>query len=378
MEALALKYRPRTFTEVAGQRQVTVVLDAMVTAGTVPAGLLFHGCYGSGKTTTARILAAALNCETPPGPCGQCVSCKAVADGTSGDLVEIDAASHGLVDDIRELRKQVLYGVGGRHRVIVLDEAQSVSAAGFNAMLKMIEEPPPGTVFVVVTTELHRIPKTVRSRLHRFAFHRIAPADIAARLTTIAAAENITCEPELLDALAEHTGSLRDAVMVLDQLARARITTLAGWRDLTRYADHGPALLEPLAGGDVAAAHQVLDAALFAGADPGAVCNDLQDTLRDLHILHAGGTLHRAGTELSTRQRLAARLDAATVFTALKVLWDYKTKLRGDDPRADLTLAVSMLGIALHPAHLHPAHLNPAPAPAAAGGRMTLAQMARR
>lgn len=373
-ESLALKHRPRTFDDVAGQRQVTAVLRAMVAAGTVPAGLLFHGLYGSGKTTTARILAAALNCDTPPGPCGHCVSCKAVADGTSTDLHEIDAASHGLVDDIRQLRQQVLYGVGGRHRVVVLDEAQSVSAAGFNAMLKMIEEPPPGTVFVVVTTELHKIPKTVRSRLMKFPFTRIAPADIAARLTHIAAAEQLSVEPDLITALAEHTGSPRDAVMTLDQLTRAGITTLAGWRRLTGHTDHGPAILTPLAAGDVPGGYQGADAALYAGADPTAVVNDLQDTLRDLLILHAGGTLSTLGAALAARQRLAARLDTATVFTALKVLWDYKTKLRGDDPRADLSLAVAMLGIALHPAHLT---ATPATAGGGSQARLTLSQMAQ-
>lgn len=374
MESLALKHRPRTFDDVAGQRQVTVVLHAMVTAGTVPTGLLFHGCYGSGKTTTARILAAALNCDTPPGPCGHCVSCKAVADGTSTDLVEIDAASHGLVDDIRQLRQQVLYGVGGRHRVVVLDEAQSVSTAGFHAMLKMIEEPPPGTVFVVVTTELHRIPNTVRSRLTRFPFTRIAPADIAGRLHHISTAEQLPCEADLLAALAEHTGSLRDAVMTLDQLTRAGISTLAGWRAVTGHSDHGPAILTPLAAGDVAGGYLAADAALYGGAEPAALVNDLQDTLRDLLVLHAGSPLTAAGAELDVRRALAARLDPATVFTALKVLWDFKTKLRGDDPRADLSLAVAMLGIALHPAHLTPG----TPTPAAAGpDRLTLSQMAQ-
>ncbi len=359
MESLAVRYRPATFDDLVGQRAVNVVLRAMVQAGKIPTALLFKGCRGTGKTTTARILAAALNCEASGEaggaaggeagvgavPCTQCVSCKAVAAGTSVDLIEIDAASHGLVDDIRALRQQVLYGVGGRYRVIVLDEAHSMSQAAFNALLKTLEEPPPGTVFVLATTEPGRIADTVLSRCMPFTFTRIAPADLSGRLAHIAAAEGITVEPGLLHAIAARAdGVMRDAIMVLDQLTRAGITTAAGYADLIGDADDGPALLHAATSGDLAGAYRLAEQALTRGADPGALTRAMSDTVRDLFILHAAGTPSATGEHLAARQALAARLDTPAVFAVAAVLWDLKTKLRpGDDPRAGLDLALAMI-----------------------------------
>ncbi len=345
MEQLALKYRPTGFDDLVGQRAVNVVLRAMVDRDRVPTALLFKGCRGTGKTTTARILAAALNCEHPPGPCTACVSCKAVYAGTSVDLVEIDAASNGLVDDIRALRQQVLYGVGGRYRVVVLDEAHSMSGAAFNALLKTLEEPPPGTVFILATTEPGRIMDTVVSRCMPFSFGRIAVADITARLEHICTAESIAVEPALLHRIAERAdGSMRDAVMVLDQLTRVDITTLDGFTALVGDADHGLAILEPASRGDIAASFAALTDILTGGADTTAVTAAIADTLRDVLVLRAGGTPTSQGAALDGRRQLADRHDTTVWVTALTVLWDLKTKVRaGDDPRVLLDLTTAML-----------------------------------
>lgn len=345
MEQLALKYRPGRFDDLVGQRFVHVVLRQMVTVGAVPSALLFCGPRGTGKTTTARITAAALNCDNRPGPCGHCPSCKAVADGTSLDVVEIDAASNGLVDDIRALRQQVLYSVGGDWRVVILDEAHSMSQAAFNALLKTLEEPPPRTVFILATTEPAKIPDTVASRCMRFAFTRVAAADIAARLHHIAAAENITIDPALITHIADRAdGALRDAVMTLDQMHRAGITTVEQYADLTGETDIGPAIVSAVASGNIATVYTTLADIYTRVGDPDAIADAVIATLRDILILHAGGTPTASGPALADRTRLADQLDPAAVHAACRVLWDHKVRVRAtDNPRVALDLALAVL-----------------------------------
>lgn len=345
MESLAIKYRPKTFEDLYGQRAIQVILRQMVHNHAVPQALLFDGPRGTGKTTSARILAASVNCESTPVPCGHCVSCKSVFDGTSLDLIEIDAASNGLVDDIRGLRTQVLYGVGGSHRVIILDEAHSMSTAAFNALLKTLEEPPPNTIFVLLTTEPGRIPDTVLSRSTPFNFTRIAVADIVARLRFIADAEHFDIDDDLLHAIAERAdGGMRDAVMLLDQMARVDIRTAAAYRELTGERDYGPTLLEHITSGDIASALAVADDQLTRTGDAQAIANTLADTLRDLLVLKAGGSLAKQGDALAARIALADRLTGPALFGALHTLWDHKTKVRvGDDPRIALDLAIVMV-----------------------------------
>ncbi len=372
MEALATKYRPATFDDLVGQRAVHVPLRRMVEAGKVPGALLFAGCRGTGKTTTARILAAALNCDTPPVPCAACPACKAIATGSSLDLVEIDAASNGHVDDIRALRQQVLYGADGRYRLVVLDEAQSISAAGFNALLKITEEPPPGTIFVLCTTEPAKIPDTVASRFMPFRFARISVVDIAGRLRHIADAEGITIDDALLHRFAERAdGALRDAVMALDQAARAGITTIEAHTELTGEYDCGPTLLRHLIDGDLPAAFGSLTTILTRTAEAATVGTALAQTLRDLLVLRAGGDLAVTGAAHAQRAELAQRVTARDLVTALGVLWDLKTKVRAvDDARTALELAGVMIAD-----KLAPAAAAPAATPAATAGKLTLAQM---
>lgn len=370
-EALALKYRPARFCDLVGQRPVTLMLQAMVAADKTPNTLLFHGSHGTGKTSAARVLAAALNCETPPGPCTHCVSCKAIAAGASVDLREIDAASHGLVDDIRTLRTELLYATGGRYHVVVLDEAQSISPAGFNALLKIAEEPPPGCVFILCTTEAHRIPETITSRFMPFAFRRIATAEITARLAHIAAQEGLHVEPDLLHLIAERAdGALRDAIMSLDQLTRAGISTVSGYTDLIGEPDYGPRLLAALATGDPATANTALDEILTATGDAAAVTAALVGVVRDLLTLHAGGRVPRGQAATGVRRRLAERISTPAAYRILSVLWELKTKIRIDgDPRTNLHLAA---------ATITGQFTRTAPAaPQSPAGALTLARMAQ-
>ena len=370
MEQLALKYRPQTFDDLTGQRVVQVLLRQMVAKQRVPPALLFAGSRGSGKTTSLRILAASLNCEHPPVPCGHCPSCKSVFTGTSIDLIEIDAASHGLVDDIRTLREHLMCATGGRWRIVGLDEAQSISAAGFNALLKIMEEPPPYTVFVLLTTEPGKIPNTITSRCSPFVFHRLTPVDIVARLTQICAAEHFDVEAELLQQIAERAdGAMRNAVMMLDQFTRVGITTVQAFTDLLGDPDPGPHLLDTLRTGTLADTYAAVAAALHQGAEPHTIITALTATLRDVCILRSGGELALHGAALAARQHLADTITLRTLVTAMTLLWDYTTKIRpGPDPRTGLDLAIVMLSEAFTP--------TPAPAVTQSVGRASLADLA--
>ncbi len=367
VETLALTHRPTRFEDLVGQKSIALVLRQMVLTGRVPSALLFRGSRGTGKTSTARIVAAALNCDTPPGPCGHCVSCKSIFAGSSLDLVEIDAASNGLVEHIRTLREQMLYATTGRFRVVVLDEAHSMSTAAANALLKTLEEPPPATVIILATTEPAKIPDTLTSRCMGFGFGRISPADITDRLTHIAAVESLPTEAALLRLLAERAdGALRDAVMSLDQLRRADVHTLAAYRDLTGETDYAPGLLAAITTGNTDTIFTVLDEIVVRTGDARAIAAALTATLRDLLILHSGGHLTAAGPALAQREALAGRLTSVQVFAALKVLWDLTLRCGSSQTdRSHLDLAILVITERIAP--------PTSPAPTA---RLTLAQMA--
>ncbi len=357
MEQLALAHRPRTFDDLVGQKPVQVLLRRMVETRRVPTAMLFDGPRGTGKTSVLRILAAALNCDNPPVPCGHCPSCKSIHDGTSLTLREIDAASHGLVDDIRALRRDVLYSAPGEYRVIGLDEAQSISTAGFNALLKVLEEPPPGIIWVLLTTEPRRILETVYSRCMRFHFKRIAEADIVARLQHVAQAENLTVEPGLITLIAQHAqGGMRDAVMTLDQVTRVGVTTVAGYRDLLGDTDFGPALLAVIATGDHARIFPAVEQVMSGIAEPGTVVAALAETLADILTLRAGGTLTHTGAALDIRKGLAETISTHDAVEAIRLLWDLTARAaKADHARAALTMAVTLIADKLRPAAPEPA-----------------------
>lgn len=370
---LALEYRPRTFSDLVGQRPVRVVLEAMVGKGKVPPALLFSGVRGTGKTTTARILAAALNCSGEGAPCGVCPSCFAVARGVSSDVIEVDAASNGLVADIRRLNETVLYATGGEWRVVLLDEAHSMSREAFNALLKTLEEPPEQTVFVLLTTEPGRILETVVSRCMTFEFRKIPAAEIVERLRFITSDAGLeACDDDLLSEIAERAdGGLRDAIMLLDQLSQVGITTLEAYLEFVGDTDPAPRILKALLGGDVTGAWAIVDDAVSRTGSASEVASSLGSLCRDLLVIHAGGDCRKTGGRLAARIELAKRLDAGQVFQVVRVLWDLKTKIRPDDQAVGLELAVALIREAL-------LGTTVSAAPARAAERMTLDQLRSR
>jgi DNA polymerase-3 subunit gamma/tau len=353
--ALARKYRPATFADVVGQKPVAALLYQMARRGTVPDALLLHGRKGCGKTSTARILGAALNCAEPPGPaaswpCGTCPSCKAVAAGISPDVEEVDAASNGGVENVRAIRERALYGTGGNYKLFLVDEAHAMSDSAFEALLKIIEEPPPRTIFVLLTTRPGSIPGTVSSRCSPFAFRPISVPAITGRLAYIAGAEGLDMEPELLAALAEAAGgSMRDAVMKLDQLASVGITSLAMWQELTGETDFAPALLAMAADGYHEGMFRLLDEVTGTTGDYPWITSQVAGCLRDMLVLGEGGEVAVQGRALEARADLAARLGPARVVSALRVLWDLQVKVRMEDKASALSLAMVMVSEKLCP-----------------------------
>ena len=231
-QVLARKYRPQRFEDVVGQPHVTVLLQNAAKLERITHAYLFSGPRGTGKTTTARLLAKALNCEKydkpTPTPCGTCSSCVEIAESRSLDVLEIDGASNRGIEQVRELRENARYATNrGRWKVYIIDEVHMLTKEAFNALLKTLEEPPKHVVFVFATTEPHKVPATILSRCQRYDFRRISPKETVERLVLIAQAEKIEVEPECLDLLAQKAdGSMRDAISLLDQLHSAAEGTL--------------------------------------------------------------------------------------------------------------------------------------------------------
>ena len=379
--SLALRYRPHTFAEVTGQKLAAVPLYRMARLGTVPQALLLAGVRGCGKTSTARILAAALNCESEDHaaerwPCGSCPSCEAVAAGNSLDVIEVDAASNGGVDAVRGLRDLVAYGSPGQWKVVLLDEAHSMSRDAFNALLKILEEPPERTCFILLTTEAGKILPTVASRCMEFTFRRI-PADlITKRLAQICVAEQLDAEPGLLAAIAARVdGGMRDAVMLLDQAhcALQDQMTLEHFQAVFGDSDYGVPLVAAMASGDYPAMYAALDEAVAQAGEPAAVTGKLVDVLADLLVLcspgGSGGALTAQGAPLEARKELAARLDVPRLTRAMGVLWDLQTRVRVEDRRAGLKLACVVAAEKLCPPSRYPSSTGPA-ATVTAGTRL--------
>ncbi len=223
-QALYRKYRPKGWAEVIGQEHIVQTLKNAIAADRVGHAYLFAGPRGTGKTTLARLLAKAVNClaEDPKArPCNQCDNCKAVNENRFMDLIEIDAASNTSVDDVRDLRDKINFSPSqGKYKIYIIDEVHMLSTAAFNALLKTLEEPPPHAIFVLATTEIHKIPATVLSRCQRHEFRRVPVDEMIGQLKTIAKAEKIQADDEALSVIARQAGGgLRDAISLLDQLA---------------------------------------------------------------------------------------------------------------------------------------------------------------
>lgn len=295
-QSLYRKWRPQRWEEIVGQEAVVRTLQQAVRSGRVAHAYLFAGPRGTGKTTTARILAKALNCLDPDPekrPCTVCSVCQEVQEGRFLDLIEIDAASHTGVDDVRALRDRVHFApTKGRYKVYIIDEVHMLSTAAFNALLKTLEEPPAHVIFVLATTEWHKVPATVRSRCQVYPFRRIPLRDILASLRGIVDAEDITIEDDALRAIARQAaGSLRDAISLLDQLASlGEAITLEHVHALLGTAPDEAVytLVEALRQGDSQTALRAMHQALQRGTDPRVLARQVVDYLRQVMLVQMG------------------------------------------------------------------------------------------
>ena len=354
--ALYRKYRPSTFAEVIGQDHVTEPLSQALRTGRLHHAYLFSGPRGCGKTSSARILARSLNCERgpTPEPCGECESCRALAPDGPGsiDVIEIDAASHGGVDDARDLRERAFFTpVAGRFKIYVIDEAHMVSSAGFNALLKLVEEPPEYVMFVFATTEPEKVLPTIKSRTHHYPFRLIPPGTVRPYLERLCQQEGVAVEPAVFPLVVRAGGgSMRDTLSVLDQLIAgagpdgvtyARAVALLGVTDAALLDE----ICDALVAGDGAAAFAAVDRVAEAGHDPRRFAADLLERFRDLIVLQrvpdavAKGLLDAPDDQLARMSTHASQLGAATLTRCAEIVHNGLVEMRGTtSPRLLLEL----------------------------------------
>jgi DNA polymerase III subunit gamma/tau len=344
--ALYRKYRPSTFAEVIGQEHVTEPLQQALRNNRVHHAYLFSGPRGCGKTSSARILARSLNCEQgpTPTPCGVCESCVALAPSGPGsiDVIEIDAASHGGVDDARDLRERSFYApIQARFKIYIIDEAHMVTTAGFNALLKLVEEPPPHLKFIFATTEPEKVIGTIRSRTHHYPFRLVPPGALRENLARICVAEGVSIEPAALGLVVRAgAGSVRDAQSVLDQLVSGASAGGVTYRDAVALLGYTDASLlddvvDAFGAHDGGAVLEIVDRVVEAGHDPRRFAEDLLERLRDLIVLNAvpdageKGLLDVPVDVLERMSRQSAQLGRVELTRAADIVNTGLTEMRG-------------------------------------------------
>ncbi len=357
--SLALKYRPQTFSEIVGQPHVSVTLRNAVASGHVSHAYLFAGPRGTGKTTTARVLAKALNCvEGPtPDPCGECEQCVAIRDGTAMDVAEIDAASNRGIDEIRDLREKVKFRpASGRCKVYILDEVHMLTNEAFNALLKTLEEPPAHAFFVLATTEPYKVPPTILSRCQRFDFRQIPVAEMTARMAAAAEKEGLQVEGAALAAVARAAqGAMRDAWSILDQviaycderITAADVQSVLG---VTEQAALERAV-DIIARSDVPGVYALVAELVAEGKDIGQFLRDLTVYFRDLFVIALGcreTELLRGEGSRAKLEEQAQALGARAVRIGIETLAQAQNELR-QSGQHQLLLEITLARLA-HPA----------------------------
>jgi DNA polymerase III subunit gamma/tau len=353
---LARRYRPQTFDEVIGQDAVSRTLRNAIAADRVAHGYLFTGTRGVGKTTMARLLAKALNCEKGPtsDPCGKCESCRRTQEGDDLDVIEIDGASNTGVNDIRELRGNVLFAPArSRFKIYIIDEVHMLSTSAFNALLKTLEEPPEHVKFIFATTDPQKVPSTIHSRCQRFDFRSVPTDTIAKYLAKLCKKEKVKADTDALRVIArEGRGSVRDALTILDQaitlcggnIELGPVLESLGMADSQRYFD----LADAVADGDVPKALALLDAALAEGSECGEFLDRLMDHLRSLLLVRAVGP-DAPGLDSTKEERAKLKLQAERfsidrLTVSLELVGSARQRVRGlSSPRPLVELAVIQL-----------------------------------
>ena len=353
-QALYRKYRPKTFDDVVGQEHITETLKKQVETGRLSHAYLFIGTRGTGKTTCAKILAKAVNCEHPVNgnPCNQCAACRGIDDGSILDVVELDAASNNGVDNVRALRDEAVFSPANvRKRVYIIDEVHMLSTSAFNALLKILEEPPAHLMFILATTELHKVPATILSRCQRHSFKRIPVDAIAARLNYVAQQEHLNLQPDAAALLARMAdGGMRDALTLLDQCSGSDVITTETVISAMGLAGNlcTAQLLQSIADGDTAKTLEQFRSLWQDGKDPAALLDELSMLQRDLLMQavapRGGRELLSGGYDSETLQALSGAFTPAQLLANLQSIQDALTAMAAQpNPRIAAELCLIRL-----------------------------------
>ena len=334
-QALYRKWRPLTFSDVTGQQHIVDTLKNEITSGRIAHAYLFCGTRGTGKTSLAKIFARAVNCQNPQpngDPCNQCETCKGILDGSILDVNEIDAASNNGVDSIRDIRSEVIYQpANAKYRVYIIDEVHMLSTAAFNALLKTLEEPPAHVIFILATTESHKIPATIRSRCQRFDFRRISQADIAGRIKMIAEADGLNITHDAISKVAYLAdGSMRDSLSILEQCMPLGDITLEGVEQIVGIAGDGALLTiaENIRTGNISAVMTMVDKLLAEGKEVLRLMESILDVMRDLLVCKSGDALDITGERLKQYEKACKAFTAEELMYCIRIFTDAITTAR--------------------------------------------------